>query len=231
MRSLEDSYAQGKISQSTYEYLKKVLANALEQYVTDAKRCAEEKNVFSNRSPVGPDLANQLHIQNQIKSDKDNIELSEPETPETLWKKVGYEKAFHFCEDMGKSTGKTAFSLEDLVRTIQEVSLVSLEFHQKRGDFANWIWEVLGQKPLASAVRNVMESGENLRTELIKVIPGAKRGYIFPCPNCGKDTAPGKTWTMIGKPNKKGERHGLSLGYYKCPNCGQGFRQVLAKLK
>jgi uncharacterized Zn finger protein (UPF0148 family) len=55
---------------------------------------------------------------------------------------------------------------------------------------------------------------------------------LIECPKCGAEvTDPLKTWSMVGKPSKTGERFKLVLGLFKCPNCEKRFRAVLEKEK
>ncbi len=50
------------------------------------------------------------------------------------------------------------------------------------------------------------------------------------CPKCGTEVAsPLKTWSMVGRPSKMGERFKLTLGLFKCPSCERRFRTVLGK--
>ena len=50
------------------------------------------------------------------------------------------------------------------------------------------------------------------------------------CPKCGTEVAsPFKTWSMVGRPSKTGERFKLTLGLFKCPRCERRFRAVLGK--
>jgi len=50
------------------------------------------------------------------------------------------------------------------------------------------------------------------------------------CPTCGTEVAsPLKTWSMVGRPSKTGERFKLTLGLFKCPRCERKFRAVLGK--
>jgi len=50
------------------------------------------------------------------------------------------------------------------------------------------------------------------------------------CPKCGTEVAsPIKTWSMVGRPSKTGERFKLTLGLFKCPSCERSFRAVLGK--
>jgi len=52
------------------------------------------------------------------------------------------------------------------------------------------------------------------------------------CPRCGIEaTDPTKTWSMVGTPNKTGERFKLTLGVFSCPNCEKKFLEVLGKEK
>ena len=48
------------------------------------------------------------------------------------------------------------------------------------------------------------------------------------CPKCGTEVVnPVKTWSMVGRPSKKGERFKLTIGLYECPRCERRFRAVL----
>ena len=50
------------------------------------------------------------------------------------------------------------------------------------------------------------------------------------CPRCGTAvTNPTKTWSMVGRPSKKGERFKLTLGLFMCPKCEKRFRKVVGK--
>ncbi len=52
------------------------------------------------------------------------------------------------------------------------------------------------------------------------------------CPRCGTTVyAPTKTWSMVGRPSKTGERFKLTIGLFTCPKCKKGFREVLGKEK
>jgi len=144
-------------------------------------------------------------------------------------REVEHEKGFHFYEDEGKPTGQVALTLEDFARKARMVSIASIEFHQERGDFANWIRDVFEDYPLAEKVENLKEKGENLRKNIVETIEGLKQHNVFLCPNCGKEVRPKKIWNMPGRPNKAGKTLHLTLGYYQCSNCEKKFRRVLAK--
>ena len=52
------------------------------------------------------------------------------------------------------------------------------------------------------------------------------------CPECGTDVInPIKTWSMVGRPTKKGEQFRLKLGIFPCSRCGKKFRRVIEKEK
>lgn len=52
------------------------------------------------------------------------------------------------------------------------------------------------------------------------------------CPECGATSnKPVKTWSMIGRPDKKGKRFKLTLGIFICPKCKKRFRKVVGKEK
>jgi len=53
---------------------------------------------------------------------------------------------------------------------------------------------------------------------------------LVECPKCGIEVFnPVKTWPMVGRPSKTGERFKLTIGLYECPNCERKFRVVLGK--
>lgn len=143
-------------------------------------------------------------------------------------KEMTSEKGFHFYENMGKPLSEVAFNLQDFREKISQVPITSLEFHQKRGDFANWIQDVLSDIRLAEEFRKISKTGEELRKELINLFDTPEKAK---CPNCGKESTPAKTWKMAGKPSKNGERLQLTIGYYKCSGCDKGFRRTLDKRK
>lgn len=52
------------------------------------------------------------------------------------------------------------------------------------------------------------------------------------CPRCGTEiTKPTKTWSMVGRPSRKGERFKLTLGLFFCPECEKRFQKVVGKEK
>jgi len=142
--------------------------------------------------------------------------------------RVSSELGFYFYEDVGKPLKEVALNLQDLRKKMSKVPIASLEFHQKRGDFAKWISSILKNMELAEAIQKIDKTGEDLRRELLNSFNSSEKAA---CPKCGIKTIPVKTWKMAGKPSKTGERLQLTIGHYKCPKCSKTFRRVLAKEK
>jgi len=148
--------------------------------------------------------------------------------PEPPKKEVASEWGFYFYEDIGKPLYEVAFNPQELKEKIGKVSVASLQFHQKRGDFARWIRDVFKDVQLAEAIEKIDKTGEDLRRELLNSLSNSEKAA---CPRCGVETSPVKTWKMAGKPSKTGKRLQLTIGYYKCPKCNKTFRKVIAKEK
>ncbi|MDH5782109.1 MAG: hypothetical protein OEZ35_00370 [Candidatus Bathyarchaeota archaeon] len=148
--------------------------------------------------------------------------------PEPPKKEVVSEWGFYFYEDAGKPLYEAAFNPQDLGEKIRRVPVASLEFHQKRGDFARWIRNVFKDIQLAEAIEKINKTGEDLRRELMNSLNSSDKAV---CPRCGIETSPVKTWEMVGRPSKTGERLQLTIGHYKCFKCNKTFRKVIAKKK
>jgi len=144
-------------------------------------------------------------------------------------REVGPEKAFHFYAAIGKPTGQMALSLEDFAKKVRIISVASLEFHQVRGDFANWIRDIFNELSLAEKIEKIEEKGESLRRRIIETLERPEQHHVVTCPSCGKELKAQKMWKMAGRPDKEGRRLQLTIGHYRCPECERSFRQVLAK--
>jgi len=86
--------------------------------------------------------------------------------------------AFHYYVDVGKPLGFSAQSIEEFYRFTKQVIVDSLEFHLYRGDFENWLRDVLKDSELAKTVGDLKADGlkgEDLRKTLLKAI-NAKYG-------------------------------------------------------
>ena len=52
------------------------------------------------------------------------------------------------------------------------------------------------------------------------------------CPGCGTEVNnTTKTWSMVGRPSKTGERFKLTIGIFMCPHCERRFRTIIGKEK
>jgi hypothetical protein len=82
-------------------------------------------------------------------------------------KPTTHEKAFHFYAGIGKPLHISAKDLLDFCDKLNQVSVESIEFHSKRGDFENWFTS-LGDVELAkkAALLKTKVSGEELRKRL-----------------------------------------------------------------
>jgi len=170
-----------------------------------------------------------------VKKEMQNLENALKELQEKKAEVVEPGKGFHFYEGVGKPLNQIAFSFQDFLEKVKTVPIASIEFHQNRGDFSNWIRDILHNAPLAEAIKNIKGTGEAVRRQLIGTMTGKpmepERVKLAKCPKCGTEVSPLKTWKMAGRPDRMGERPQLTIGHYKCPNCHKTFRQVLAKEK
>jgi transposase-like protein len=148
--------------------------------------------------------------------------------PEPPKKEIGLERGFHFYKDIDKPLHEVAFNPQDLMEKIRKVPVASLEFHQKRGDFARWIRNVFKNVQLAEAIEKINNAGDDLKRELLNSLNSTEKAA---CPRCGIETSPVKTWKMAGRPSKEGKRLQLTIGHYKCPKCNRTFRRAIAKEK
>jgi hypothetical protein len=84
---------------------------------------------------------------------------------------LGNEEAFHFYEDIGKSTGESARSLRDFLERIESVKLESLIFHLTRNDFKNWVENTLEDSELARRLEKIPVAHNNkLRTKICSTV-------------------------------------------------------------
>ena len=65
---------------------------------------------------------------------------------------LSHSKGFHFYTAIGDYCGVSAHSLEDFADALQYVCSASIVFHFERGDFQNWIKEVIGDVELAQSI-------------------------------------------------------------------------------
>jgi len=81
------------------------------------------------------------------------------------------KNAFCFYEAVDRPTGETASSLPDFLEKLMTAKLESLLFHAQRGDFSNWIENMLGDAKLAAKIEKIRISyANNLRTSIRKAL-------------------------------------------------------------
>lgn len=82
-------------------------------------------------------------------------------------------KWFYFHEPDGRFLGRAAASLWEFRQALGEVSLESLQFHLRRGDFEHWLLKVLHDEELARRLHKISNrdlEGEALRRALLSAV-------------------------------------------------------------
>ena len=84
------------------------------------------------------------------------------------------ELRFQFYEDVGRPTGQESSSLLDFcckLGSAQSPQLyASLTFHMRRGDFAAWIEEAVGDSELATKINRIDPNGSSLAKKLHRTV-------------------------------------------------------------
>ena len=159
---------------------------------------------------------------------KDCGDLPKLNIPVEQDEKVTSEWGFYFYETFDKPLFEAAFNIDELKKKVTKVPTDSLEFHQNRGDFARWIRDVFKETQLAERIAAIQSTGETLRGQLLNALGNPD---MAECPECQSLTTLTKSWQMTGRPSKSGKRLKLTIGLYKCGNCGKTFRKALKKEK
>ena len=68
---------------------------------------------------------------------------------------VPHAKGFHFYTGVGDYCGVSVHSLEEFADALQYVCSEAIVFHFERGDFQNWIRDVIGDNELAQVIDNI----------------------------------------------------------------------------
>ena len=74
-------------------------------------------------------------------------------------------KGFHFYTGVGDYSGVSVHSLEEFADALQYVCSEAIAFHFERGDFQNWIRDVIGDNELAQAIDNIKTCERHLAAE------------------------------------------------------------------
>ena len=86
---------------------------------------------------------------------------------------VSENKGFHFYFKENVPSGLVARSLQGFYEIIEEIDVSSLEYHIQRGDFENWIRDVLHDEELASNIAKLKREEvprEALRERLYRLV-------------------------------------------------------------
>jgi hypothetical protein len=91
-----------------------------------------------------------------------------------ILRELSAAQRFHFYEDIGKPTGHVATSLLDLRAKLASAqspqAQASLTFHTRRGDFAAWIREAIGDLELADKISQISPDDRRLAQKLHKAV-------------------------------------------------------------
>jgi hypothetical protein len=74
-------------------------------------------------------------------------------------------KGFHFYTCVGEYCGVSVHSLEEFADALQYVCSEAIVFHFERGDFQNWIRDVIGDAELAHVIDNIKMCERHLAAE------------------------------------------------------------------
>jgi hypothetical protein len=78
---------------------------------------------------------------------------------------VPHAQGFHFYISVGDYCGVTAHSLEEFADALQYVCSEAIRFHFERGDFQNWIRDVMGDDELAQGIDDIKTCERHLSAE------------------------------------------------------------------
>ena len=73
--------------------------------------------------------------------------------------------SFHFYVAVGDYCGVSVHSLEEFADALQYVCSESIVFHFERGDFQNWVREVIGDDELAKKLDDIKKCERHLAAE------------------------------------------------------------------
>lgn len=78
---------------------------------------------------------------------------------------VPHAQGFHFYRAIGCCIGVTCYSLEELNENVNKVCSESILFHFERGDFQNWIRDIIGDTELAQSIDQIKTCSRQLSAE------------------------------------------------------------------
>ncbi|GAH86094.1 unnamed protein product [marine sediment metagenome] len=78
---------------------------------------------------------------------------------------VPHAKGFHFYTAVGDYCGVSVHSLEEFADAVQYVCSEAIVFHFERGDFQNWIRDVISDNELAKKIDDIKMCERHLSAE------------------------------------------------------------------
>jgi len=78
---------------------------------------------------------------------------------------VPHAQGFHFYTAFGDYCGVSACSLEEFANALQYVCSEAIVFHFERGDFQNWIRDVISDNELAKKIDDIKMCERHLAAE------------------------------------------------------------------
>jgi hypothetical protein len=91
--------------------------------------------------------------------------LSSNNEARDLLRVVPHAQGFHFYRAVGCCIGVTSCSLEELAEAVNEVCSDAVLFHFERGDFQNWIKDVIGDVELAQSIDEIKMCSRQLSAD------------------------------------------------------------------
>lgn len=93
-----------------------------------------------------------------------------PQKIKTILRDLPLEQSFHFYEEIDKPTGQVATNLLDFCSKLASAespqARTSLTFHVRRGDFATWIRDAIGDSELADKIGKINPNNPRLAKSL-----------------------------------------------------------------
>jgi hypothetical protein len=88
---------------------------------------------------------------------------------------VSHDQSFHFYTSVEHYCGVSSNSLEEFANALQYVCSEAIIFHFERGDFQNWIRDIIGDVELAQRIDEIKMCARQLseeccRKELVEAV-------------------------------------------------------------
>ncbi|NIR87192.1 alpha-amylase [Candidatus Bathyarchaeota archaeon] len=102
------------------------------------------------------------------------LELEKPElSAKRILRRLPAGRGFTFFYELDQPTEWTVHSLDEFCTTLKLVSLKSIRFHTKRGDFERWFRQVVGDEELADEMAEISKKkliGKKLRKRILGAV-------------------------------------------------------------